>query len=311
MNMLEKNKVSRREALGLLGFAGAAMGAGCGTSPTTPSALTTTSGTTASNTSTSSGTSATTSAGCVTSPEETAGPYPDRIGMINNTAYFRSDIAEGRSGLPLTLLLTVVNTKSGCSPVANANVEIWQCDASGNYSEYAQPSFNGVGQTFLRGVQTTNGSGQVTFRTIYPGWYAGRATHIHVQVFMKWKPLPSAYRYAASSVTRSGSSNFSAALKVLSNTARVIRFLILILTRVCPPRAVGLDTSTSRQWYGAPSNSKYIFRLISRASSMAVIVVNIRCLWCLREISRPSQQTLLRTSPLAPVVQFPSSPFTS
>ena len=184
MNMLEKNKVSRREALGLLGFAGAAMGAGCGTSPTTPSALTTTSGTTASNTSTSSGTSATTSAGCVTSPEETAGPYPDRIGMINNTAYFRSDITEGRSGLPLTLLLTVVNTKSGCSPVANANVEIWQCDASGNYSEYAQPSFNGVVQTFLRGVQTTDGSGQVTFRTIYPGWYAGRATHIHVQVFM-------------------------------------------------------------------------------------------------------------------------------
>jgi protocatechuate 3,4-dioxygenase beta subunit len=27
-------------------------------------------------------------------------------------------------------------------------------------------------------------NGQVTFTTIYPGWYAGRATHIHVDVFI-------------------------------------------------------------------------------------------------------------------------------
>jgi protocatechuate 3,4-dioxygenase beta subunit len=62
-------------------------------------------------------------------------------------------------------------------------VEIWHCDAAGEYSEYSQPGFNGVGQTFLRGVQTTDASGQVSFTTIYPGWYAGRATHIHVEVY--------------------------------------------------------------------------------------------------------------------------------
>jgi protocatechuate 3,4-dioxygenase beta subunit len=60
---------------------------------------------------------------------------------------------------------------------------VWQCDAAGNYSEYQQPGFNGTGQTFLRGVQTTDSSGVVTFNTIYPGWYQGRATHIHVDVF--------------------------------------------------------------------------------------------------------------------------------
>ena len=49
-------------------------------------------------------------------------------------------------------------------------------------------------------------------------------------------------------MTRSGSLNFSPALNVLSNTARVSRFRILIRTRVWPPRAVGLETSTSRQW---------------------------------------------------------------
>jgi protocatechuate 3,4-dioxygenase beta subunit len=104
--------------------------------------------------------------------------------MINNAAYFRQDITEGKSGLSLRLTMTIVNTRNSCAPIANAQVEIWQCDASGNYSEYAQPSYNGSGQTFLRGLQTTDGDGQVVFKTIYPGWYAGRATHIHVQIFM-------------------------------------------------------------------------------------------------------------------------------
>src|SRR5258706_441847 len=56
--------------------------------------------------------------------------------------------------------------------------------AAANSAEYAQPGYNGTGQTFLRGLQTTNAQGQATFRTIYPGWYQGRATHIHVQVFV-------------------------------------------------------------------------------------------------------------------------------
>src|SRR5207253_77450 len=96
----------------------------------------------------------------------------------------RRDVREGRDGLPLTLVLTVVNTKSNCAPLTGAAVEIWQCDAGGHYSEYSQPGYNGTGQTFLRGLQVTDANGQVTFQTIYPGWYAGRATHIHVEVFV-------------------------------------------------------------------------------------------------------------------------------
>jgi protocatechuate 3,4-dioxygenase beta subunit len=177
MSPIDNKLLSRRKALGLLGFAGAAFGAGCAS----PTAASSTLSPVSDAVSTVSGGMA---GGCVTSPEETAGPYPDRLGMINNPAFFRQDITEGRSGLPVTLSLTVVNTKTGCAPVANAYVEIWQCDATGNYSEYAQPSYNGTGQTFLRGLQTTDANGHVTFKTIYPGWYAGRATHIHVQVFM-------------------------------------------------------------------------------------------------------------------------------
>ena len=171
-------KLTRRDVLASLGLAGAAMVAACSSSPTSasPTASTATAATTTGGTSTTSS--------CVVTPEETAGPYPDRLGMINNQAFFRQDITEGRSGLPLTLTLTIVNVRQNCAAVTNASVEIWQCDAAGNYSEYAQPGYNGTGQTFLRGVQPTNGSGQATFRTIYPGWYMGRATHVHVQVFV-------------------------------------------------------------------------------------------------------------------------------
>jgi protocatechuate 3,4-dioxygenase beta subunit len=36
---------------------------------------------------------------------------------------------------------------------------------------------------FLRGRQTTDSNGLVSFTSIFPGWYSGRATHIHVHVY--------------------------------------------------------------------------------------------------------------------------------
>ena len=34
----------------------------------------------------------------------------------------------------------------------------------------------------MRGIQKTDGQGFAVFRTVYPGWYMGRAVHIHVKV---------------------------------------------------------------------------------------------------------------------------------
>ena len=133
------------------------------------------------------GSSPTSNTTCQVTPEETAGPYPDKLGMLQDSEYFRKDITEGKTGLPLTLTLTVSNTNGSCAPLANAAVEIWHCDADGNYSEYTQPGYDGTGETFLRGIQTTDRNGQVTFTTIYPGWYAGRVTHIHLQVYVSGK----------------------------------------------------------------------------------------------------------------------------
>ena len=137
---------------------------------------------------TSSGTIDSTGTGtsCVTSPEETSGPYP--YDLSKNSAIFRTDITEGREGIPLDLTLTVVNSNNSCSPIENARVDIWHCDKDGYYSEYNEPGYLGqqdnTGKTFLRGIQLSDSNGQVKFTTIYPGWYSGRVTHIHVEVFI-------------------------------------------------------------------------------------------------------------------------------
>ena len=166
---MNTKKIGRREVMRVMGAAGAAaLAFGCGgETPTSPSA-TTTAGTTGT---TSTG-AAGASAACAVTPTETAGPFPSLVDL------FRTDIREGKSGVPLALTVKVVNANSGCAAVPNANVEIWQCDATGNYSQYGSQAT----QTYLRGIQTTDANGQVSFTTIYPGWYQGRATHIHLEV---------------------------------------------------------------------------------------------------------------------------------
>jgi hypothetical protein len=108
---------------------------------------------------------------CVLTPELTEGPYYVAGEKL------RRDITEGKAGTPLLVNLTVVNA-STCKPVKNAAVDIWHCDALGVYSGAVA---NNAGTNFLRGVQRTNAKGVATFKTIYPGWYRGRAVHIHVK----------------------------------------------------------------------------------------------------------------------------------
>ena len=112
-------------------------------------------------------------------PDRDHRPLPSLIDL------FRSDIREGKSGTLLTLTVKVVNANSGCAAVSGANVEIWHVDAAGNYSQYSTQTT----QTYLRGIQTTNSNGEVTFTTIYPGWYQGRATHIHLEVTMNGRSV--------------------------------------------------------------------------------------------------------------------------
>lgn len=172
------NPLSRRQAIGYLTAAGL-FGCGGGSDSTSTTASTTSSGTLGTTTG---GTSTSTS--CVLIPQETEGPYPLFSSIGDAATYMRQDITEGRTGIPLSLLLTILNVNNNCAPITNALVYVWQCDKDGVYSGYNQPGANTLGQTFCRGVQMTDSNGQVRFTSIYPGWYTGRITHIHFRVYL-------------------------------------------------------------------------------------------------------------------------------
>lgn len=128
---------------------------------------------------------------CVVETEETEGPYPLRA-ILGNSAMVRADIREGRTGVALTLRIKLVDVNNSCAPITGAWVYIWHCDKDGLYSGYN--ASNNAGQanlTYLRGIQQTDSSGRVTFRTVYPGWYAGRITHVHCMVFLAGSSLGS------------------------------------------------------------------------------------------------------------------------
>ncbi|MFI5475048.1 intradiol ring-cleavage dioxygenase [Streptomyces cacaoi] len=136
-----------------------------------------------------SATSTSTSSSCMTlMTSVTEGPY------YLDGALVRKDITEGKSGVPLTLRLTVVDATDGCTPVSGAAVEIWHCDAWGYYSGYTTANPGGSApaesedgstaddNTYLRGYQIANANGVVKFETIFPGWYTPRTCHIHLKV---------------------------------------------------------------------------------------------------------------------------------
>lgn len=182
----ELRLVSRRTALRLIGGAGLAMIAGCAMDRVATTSTSVSTSTTAAGSSTTAAVTATTfgaAGSCVLIPEETEGPYP--LDLSGNEEFFRVDITEGRPGVPLSLALALVDVNSGCTPIEGARVDIWQCDADGVYSGYRQQgSTDTTGETFLRGIQLTDTDGLAAFETIYPGWYPGRITHVHFQVFL-------------------------------------------------------------------------------------------------------------------------------
>lgn len=118
---------------------------------------------------------------CMLTPELTAGPYHLDDHLV------RADITEGRPGTPLELRVRVLALPD-CAPLQGAAVDVWHCDAGGEYSGF---NGNSLGATqaegtndrrFLRGVQVTDADGVATFTTIFPGWYEGRSVHIHLEV---------------------------------------------------------------------------------------------------------------------------------
>jgi protocatechuate 3,4-dioxygenase beta subunit len=161
--------VTRRQALGLAGTAGAVIVLGRVSGPrglldaigVTPEAR-----------------AATTS--CVLTPAKTEGPY--FVDEKLDRSDIRADPGDGtvQDGVPLRLTVLIVRADGDCAPVSGATVDVWHANAQGLYSDEA--ANRTVGRKYLRGYQVSDDNGQVAFTTIYPGWYPGRAIHIHYKV---------------------------------------------------------------------------------------------------------------------------------
>lgn len=143
---------------------------------------------------------------CVLAPEVTEGPYYHIDGHP-----LRRNIAEYQDGLLLLLDIGVIDVET-CEPVPNVLVDIWQANATGSYAGHPdpyphlkdeQPVETGPRKglltafprtlsqdTWLRGAWPTDKNGVAQFTTIYPGYYTGRATHVHAKVFTEWSLLP-------------------------------------------------------------------------------------------------------------------------
>jgi protocatechuate 3,4-dioxygenase beta subunit len=182
---------TRREALAALGALGLTVVAGCsGSSSDSASRPRRSSPSSAPTTTTTAGPPGTTT--CTLAPEVTQGPFyltdhPDTANLVQD-----------RPGRPLALTLTVVDTR--CTTLRDAKVDVWHCDATGVYGGIGTGTGGGPGggqgvgdfgaarrgtpATWLQGYQTTGADGTVRFSTIYPGWYPGRAVHIHMKVFV-------------------------------------------------------------------------------------------------------------------------------
>lgn len=178
--------LARRRMIRLMAGAGLVPLVGCTSDEDTSSAASSAKGTSPSASSSS-------SAECATIPEETAGPFPgdgsNGVNVLKESGVVRGDITRSfgdsaggtAEGVPLTVTLTVVDAASGCgTPKKGAAVYLWHCDREGNYSLYSEGVTD---ENYLRGVQETDDRGRVTFKSIFPGCYAGRWPHIHFEVY--------------------------------------------------------------------------------------------------------------------------------
>jgi protocatechuate 3,4-dioxygenase beta subunit len=157
--------LTRREALALIGVSGAALFA-----QATPGRAQPAGGARPS---------------CVARPRQTEGPF--FVDEALNRSDIRSDPKSGevKPGVPLRLAFRVSRLSgTTCTPLAGAQVDVWHSDADGRYSDARGFGFRAstAGQQFLRGYQLTDATGAAQFLTIYPGWYGGRAVHVHFKI---------------------------------------------------------------------------------------------------------------------------------
>jgi protocatechuate 3,4-dioxygenase beta subunit len=100
--------------------------------------------------------------------------------FYKNEQLNRVNIIESQKGIPVDYVFKLEDKE--CKPIAGAIVDIWQCNSEGQYSDFQQE--HTASEKWLRGYQTTDNDGLCRFTSIFPGWYEGRLTHLHLKVII-------------------------------------------------------------------------------------------------------------------------------
>jgi protocatechuate 3,4-dioxygenase beta subunit len=115
-------------------------------------------------------------------PRMTEGPFyprmfPEDVDADLTRVKGRAGVAKG---MPLEVSGRVIDR--GGRPRAGSRVEIWQCDALGQYHHVGEPEREGDPAFQGFGAVLTDAEGRYRFRTIKPVAYPGRTPHIHFTV---------------------------------------------------------------------------------------------------------------------------------
>jgi protocatechuate 3,4-dioxygenase beta subunit len=168
--------LSRRDVLALLGGGGIALLTGCSVAQflgNAPESTVIPTGTT----------SNAVLPSCVVRPALTEGPYFVDVDLNRSDIRLESSDGSIKEGALLRLKFNVSDVSAdSCNPLQGAQVDVWHCDALGVYSGVSDPGFDTSNEKWLRGYQITDEMGYAEFTTIYPGWYSGRAVHIHFKI---------------------------------------------------------------------------------------------------------------------------------
>ncbi|KDN34881.1 hypothetical protein RSAG8_12068, partial [Rhizoctonia solani AG-8 WAC10335] len=159
---------------------------------------------------------------CIVAPEVTEGPY-----FVQNE-FLRNDLREDQPGVDLFLDIEPWSKSGPATPPASTRASLPRLPHWLNLSPpqplpaSTDPLFtnsatrsaivkseleNTTGDktdelTWLRGAYPTNDNGLVEFKTKYPGYYTGRAIHIHTIVTTNWTYLTNGTVVSKSGNTR-------------------------------------------------------------------------------------------------------------
>ncbi|KAF2226631.1 Intradiol ring-cleavage dioxygenase [Elsinoe ampelina] len=120
---------------------------------------------------------------CILTPEVTYGPY------YVSGEHYRTNVVEDQEGVPVHIEYQYIDVET-CEVATGLYIETWSTNATGVYAGVVasgngdQSDTSNLNKTFQRGVTKVDSDGVGFFDVLFPGYYTGRTTHIHLMTHL-------------------------------------------------------------------------------------------------------------------------------